>query len=133
MKAKEFLKSLEFKVNGPAYSGAPKPKYVSTSINESEFDQSLRLKFFDCDYSGGNEYKIKYISQSWTYDENEIERFFNEVARCLKFAASKAKLEEDVVFSFTLESRDNYEDGDQRCDAIIRIEGNTYNTTIERF
>lgn len=105
MKAKEFLEKLEIRVNGPKYRGAPMPKTVDTSINESAFADEFRFKEYNFDGE-----TLKWVSQEWNYDHYAQKRFFSEIARCLEVAADQADLEEDVNITVDLRSRDNYPD-----------------------
>lgn len=47
----KFLSS-KLKVNGPAYRGARMPQFNASSINESQFNDNLREKSFQCTIVG---------------------------------------------------------------------------------
>lgn len=81
-----FLSS-ELKVNGPMYRGARMPEFNPAQINESEFNDNLRMKSFKCSIFGDN------LEIDWTTQEpftpSEARELVDEIERAVEYLYQK--------------------------------------------
>lgn len=98
----KFLSS-KLKVNGPAYRGARMPQFNASSINESQFNDNLREKSFQCTILGDS------LTIDWTtqeqFTDSEAKELVDEIERAvwylyykwLGISASTSRMPEIVV------------------------------------
>ena len=98
----KFLSS-KLKVNGPAYKGARMPEFNASSINESQFNDNLRMKSFQCTIVGAG------LVINWTtqeqFTDSEAKELVDEIERAawylyyrwLDMSASTSRMPEIVV------------------------------------
>ena len=73
-------RTLNIRVNGPAYYGAPYPSFDKKQINESEFAKELRFKYYDAIIEDGTA-SIRWLSQE---EPNPSKEWDEEVKRAFK-------------------------------------------------
>lgn len=73
--------SRRFRVNGPEYRGARMPDFHKYSVNESEFGDGLRVKYYECEING-NELDIQWITQE-PFIDAEVQALIREIERCV--------------------------------------------------
>ena len=93
-------------VNGPRYRGAKRPSYRLNMINESEFADELRFKYYECHVVDENTLDFKWETQEWTDNPDDIHELIDEIYRAFEFNAQKLKIAEPISITVEIYSRD---------------------------
>ena len=84
---------IPIKVNGPIHRDALMPTFIKEKINESKFNDNLRLKSMEIKRIDEDTVEVNWTSKYWDDDYNS---FFKEVKRCFIYNAKKHKLENPI-------------------------------------
>lgn len=93
-------------VNGPRYRGARQPAFRPDMINESEFADELRFKYYECRIVDENTLDFKYVTQAWTDNPDDIHELLDEIYRAFEFNIQELGIIEPISITVEIYSRD---------------------------
>lgn len=101
--------SSRFYVAGPRWRGDSYPEFDPFEVNESEFPDNLRAKFYDCEVVD-NHIEITYITQE-PFTDDEVQELVREIERCVDYLYDYYVESGDEVLDYprvdvTIEARD---------------------------